>query len=72
MTGKRCYETYCVAVGHTAHDGRPLPRWCDLGETQRRGWDAVAAGRVADDVMALLGWIGLFALGAALLLGAGG
>lgn len=72
MTGQRCYETYCVAVGHRAHDGRPLPPWRDLGETQRRGWNAVAAGRLADSVVALLGWIGLLALGLALLLGAGG
>ena len=72
MTGERCYDTYCVAVDGHAHDGRPLPRWRDLGATQRRGWDAVARGRLAESALALLGWIGLLALGLALLLGAGG
>ncbi len=32
------FEAYCLAVNNTAHDGRPIPKWDDLGEKVRYGW----------------------------------
>ena len=40
--GIGAFERYRAAVGGTAHDGRPIPRWDQLEERQQRGWMAAA------------------------------
>lgn len=40
---KTAWAAYCEAVQQTSFDGKPLPEWDMLGETQRKGWEAAAA-----------------------------
>lgn len=40
--GAIAYAAYASAVGGTAHDGRPLPTYEELGDRQRDGWEAAA------------------------------
>lgn len=42
MTAPEVYAAYCVAVGGTTFDGRPLFTFAELGARQKAGWEAVA------------------------------
>jgi len=41
ITGEQCWDIYAEAVGGKTFDGKPLPKFQDLG-TQKKGWLAVA------------------------------
>ena len=41
--GRAAYAAYTEAVGGTTYDGRAMPTYDELGERQRKGWDAAGA-----------------------------
>jgi hypothetical protein len=51
--GKLAYDTYAAKAGGVTHDGRPMPKWEDLGDKVRSQWD-VSAQAVVIGVMATL------------------
>jgi hypothetical protein len=36
------WEVYAKTVGGKTFDGKPLPTWNELGELQKKGWQAAA------------------------------
>ena len=42
--GRAAYARYSKAVGGKIFDGRDMPTWDALGETQKRGWMAAGEG----------------------------
>lgn len=44
------WDAYAVAVGGKTFDGKPLPTYEQLGETQKAGW-AAAAEAIKDLVL---------------------
>lgn len=51
--GKLAYDTYAAKAGGLTHDGRPMPKWEDLGDKVRSQWD-LAAQAVVIGVMSAL------------------
>ena len=44
LTAESLWNVYCEAVGGKTYDGKPLPKFSELG-TQMKGWEAVAAAK---------------------------
>lgn len=40
--GQLAYQAYATATGGLTHDGRPMPRWDDLGDRIRHAWASAA------------------------------
>lgn len=42
VLGKVNYQAYGLSVGGKTYDGRPIPKWEDLGQKIQEGWVAGA------------------------------